>query len=95
MSYLQFLPLTTLKIDKSFIANITKDKSVEYDITDAIVSLVNKLGLDTIAEGVETDEQLSAIRQLNCKTIQGFLTGRPMSGKDCEGLLETGIYSIN
>lgn len=87
LSYLQFLPLTTLKIDKSFIANITKDRSIEYDITDAIVTLVNKLGLDTIAEGVETDEQLTAIKHINCKTIQGYLTGRPMPREDCEKLL--------
>lgn len=93
LSYLQFLPLTTLKIDKSFIANITKDKSVEYDITDAIVHLVNKLGVDTIAEGVETDEQLEIIKRIQCKTIQGFLTGRPMPGKDCEGMIESGRYS--
>jgi len=95
LSYLQFLPLTTLKIDKSFIANITREKSIEYDITDAIVSLVNKLGIDTIAEGVETDEQLSVIRRINCKTIQGFLTGRPMPYADCERLIEAGSYSLS
>lgn len=89
LSYLQYLPLTTLKIDKSFIANITHEKSIEYDITDAIVSLVNKLGLDTIAEGVETDEQMSVIKQINCKTVQGFLTGRPMPREECEALIKT------
>lgn len=94
LSYLQFLPLTTLKIDKSFIANITKNKSIEYDITDAIVSLVNKLGLDTIAEGVETDDQLSVIQKIHCKTIQGFLTGRPMPKEECEKCITDGIYSI-
>ena len=87
LSYLQYLPLTTLKIDKSFISNITKEQSVEYDITDAIVALVNKLGLDTIAEGVETNEQYDMIRKINCKTIQGFLTGRPMPESDCLKLI--------
>lgn len=95
LSYLQFLPLSTLKIDKSFIANITKDKSVEYDITDAIVNLVNKLGLDTIAEGVETGAQLDIIKRINCKTIQGFLTGRPMPKNDCEKMIGDGIYSLD
>ncbi len=94
LSYLQFLPLTTLKIDKSFIANITKDKSIEFDITDAMVNLMNKLGLDTIAEGVETDEQLKVIQRINCKTIQGFLTGRPMPAIDCERLIASGAYVI-
>lgn len=94
LSYLQFLPLTTLKIDKSFIANITKDKSIEFDITDAIVNLVNKLGLDTIAEGVETDAQLDVIQKINCKTIQGFLTGKPMSKSDCEKMIRDEFYTI-
>ncbi len=90
LSYLQFLPLTTLKIDRSFIANITKNKSIEYEITDAIVSLVNKLGLDTIAEGVETDAQYEIIERISCKTIQGFLTGRPMPKNECRSLFEKG-----
>ncbi len=84
LSYLQRLPLTALKIDKSFISNVTNDRSVEYGITDAIVSMTNTLGLDTIAEGVETSEQLSVMKRLNCKTVQGFLTGRPMPKNECE-----------
>ncbi len=66
---------------------------MEYEITDAIVNLMNKLGLDTIAEGIETDEQLEMIRKINCKTIQGYLTGRPMPKQDCERLIMTGAYS--
>jgi diguanylate cyclase (GGDEF)-like protein len=94
LSYLQFLPLTTLKIDKSFIANITLRDSVEYDITDAIVNLVNKLGLDTIAEGVETEEQLEIIKRIHCHTVQGFLTGRPMLEADCAKMIKNGFYSV-
>ncbi|HNY22829.1 MAG TPA: EAL domain-containing protein [Treponemataceae bacterium] len=88
LRYLQYLPINTLKIDKSFIANITAERSIEYDITDAIVNLVNRLGLDTIAEGVETDAQFETMKKLNCKTIQGFLTGRPMPKEECDGLIE-------
>ncbi len=94
LSYLQYLPLTTLKIDKSFIENITRIQSREYDITNAIVTLVNKLGLDTIAEGVETGEQLEAIRELRCKTIQGYLTGKPIPKKECQELIETGMFTL-
>ena len=65
LSYLQFIPLDTLKIDKSFIANITRDGRIEYEITNAIVTLVNKLGLNTIAEGVETKEQMDVIRAIS------------------------------
>jgi diguanylate cyclase (GGDEF)-like protein len=91
LRYLQYLPLTTLKIDKSFISNLTLERSVEYDITDAIVTLVNKLGLDTIAEGVETTAQLEIIKKIQCRTIQGYLTGKPMHVTDCRKLLEKGV----
>ncbi|HKL85802.1 MAG TPA: bifunctional diguanylate cyclase/phosphodiesterase [Treponemataceae bacterium] len=87
LSYLQYIPLTCLKIDKSFIDNIALPNGIEYDITNAIVTLVNKLGLDTIAEGVETQEQLSIIKKIGCRTIQGYLTGRPATASDCETLI--------
>ncbi|MBE6349220.1 MAG: bifunctional diguanylate cyclase/phosphodiesterase [Spirochaetaceae bacterium] len=87
LSYLQILPLTTLKIDKSFIANITSKDSVEADITDAIIALVTKMGLDTIAEGVENEEQLDVLKQIQCKNTQGFLMGKPMSTELCQKLL--------
>ncbi len=86
-NYLQILPLTALKIDKSFISNIAARNSVEADITDAIVALVTKLGLDTIAEGVETVEQLQVLQSINCRTTQGFLTGKPMPISLCEKML--------
>lgn len=87
LSYLQYIPLTCLKIDKSFIDNIALPNGIEYDITNAIVTLVNKLGLDTIAEGVETQEQLSIIKKIGCRTIQGYLTGKPATASDCEILI--------
>ena len=87
LSYLQLLPITTLKIDKSFIANITEKSGIEANITDSIVSMVTKMGLDTIAEGVETDEQLDVLRMIRCKTIQGFLKGKPMSFERCSKFL--------
>ena len=93
LSYLQILPLTTLKIDKSFIANITSRNSIEAEITDAIISLVTKMGLDTIAEGVENKNQLEVLKQIKCRNMQGFLTGKPMSKDDCEKML-SGDYSV-
>lgn len=88
LSYLQVLPLTTLKIDKSFIANIASEESKEADITNAIVSLVSKMGLDTIAEGVENPEQLKVLEAINCKNTQGFLMGKPMPATLCERMLD-------
>ena len=87
MSYLQILPITTLKIDKSFISNITDKGGVEANITDSIISMVTKMGLDTIAEGVEKDEQLNILKSINCKNIQGFLKGKPMPKNDAEVIL--------
>ena len=87
LSYLQMLPITTLKIDKSFIANITDKNGVEANITDSIISMVTKMGLDTIAEGVERTEQLDVLKQINCKNIQGFLKGKPMPKEMCEKIL--------
>ena len=87
LSYLQLLPITTLKIDKSFIANITDKTCVEANITDSIISMVTKMGLDTIAEGVERTEQLDVLKEINCKNIQGFLKGKPMPKERCEQIL--------
>ncbi|MBO7637750.1 MAG: GGDEF domain-containing protein [Treponema sp.] len=87
LRYLQILPLTTLKIDKSFISNISEVNGVEANITESIVSLVSKMGLDTIAEGVETDSQLNMLKKFNCHNVQGFLKGKPMPVDLCERML--------
>ena len=88
LSYLQILPLTTLKIDKSFVENITQKNSIESEITSAIISLVTKMGLDTIAEGVENEEQLEVLINKKCKNTQGFLMGKPMPEEVCEKMLD-------
>lgn len=87
LKYLQMLPLTTLKIDKSFIQSITSKDGVSENITNSIISMVTKMGIDTIAEGVEKVDQLLILQQLNCKTIQGFLRGKPMDELSVEKFL--------
>ena len=87
LRYLQVLPLTTLKIDRSFISNIAEQNGVEADITESIVNLVSKMGLDTIAEGVETDAQLNVLKKFNCHNVQGFLKGKPMPAEMCSRML--------
>lgn len=87
LRYLQLLPLTTLKIDKSFVSNIAEKDGFEAKLTESIISLVSKMGLNTIAEGVENEEQLKMIQKFNCRTIQGFLLGKPMPKEQCEKLL--------
>ncbi len=90
LRYLQMLPLTTLKIDKSFIKNIATDSK----LTEGILTLVSKMGLDTIAEGVEREEQLDLLKKFNCNTIQGFLRGKPMPKNLCDRLLGGDLSAI-
>lgn len=86
LSYLKNLPIDTLKIDKTFIDTAISDASTGI-ITESVISMVKKLGLETIAEGVETFEQYEYLRSIECDNIQGFLLGRPMSKEDFEVLL--------
>lgn len=77
LSYLRDIPIDTLKIDKSFVDTILLDDSTSI-ITDAVITMVKKLGLETIAEGVETEEQFEWLKNMHCDNIQGFLLGKPM-----------------
>lgn len=77
LSYLRDIPIDTLKIDKSFVDTILLDDSTSI-ITDAVITMVKKLGLETIAEGVETEEQFEYLKNMHCDNIQGFLLGKPM-----------------
>ncbi|MDE5779910.1 MAG: EAL domain-containing protein [Lachnospiraceae bacterium] len=77
LSYLKNIPIDTLKIDKSFIDTVLTDTSTGI-ITDAVIKMVKQLGLETIAEGVETEEQYEYLKKVNCDNIQGFLLGKPM-----------------
>lgn len=86
LSYIKGLPIDTLKIDKSFIDTIIIDENTRI-ITESIIYMVKKLGFETIAEGVETEEQLSYLKDIGCDCIQGFLLGKPMPAEEMEELL--------
>ena len=86
LSYLNGLPIDTLKIDKSFIDRVITDESTKI-ITESIVSMVSKLGYETVAEGVETEEQFDYMKQIGCDIIQGYLLGRPVPADDIEQML--------
>lgn len=76
LNYLRQFPVDTLKIDQSFIRNLTTNKD-DMQITRTIVSMAHNLGLGVIAEGVETKEQLDFLTDLKCEEIQGFYFSRP------------------
>ena len=87
LSYLKGLPIDTLKIDKSFIDTVIDDESTQV-ITESIVSMVKKLGYETVAEGVETEEQFEYLKKIECDNIQGFLLGKPMPEEELVSLME-------
>lgn len=76
--YLNKLPITTLKIDKEFIDDLPENK-YNQKIVDSIIGLGHSLGLEIVAEGVETQEQLSYLKDKSCNSIQGYLFNKPLS----------------
>lgn len=86
LSYLKGLPIDTLKVDKSFIDTVITDENTRI-ITESIIYMVKKLGFETIAEGVETQEQLDYLTEIDCDNIQGYYLGKPMPPEKIEELL--------
>jgi diguanylate cyclase (GGDEF)-like protein/PAS domain S-box-containing protein len=84
---LQRYPLTTLKIDRGFVRDILT-RSGDTAITKALIAMSGDLGLDTVAEGVETAEQEAALQALGCPAAQGYRYGRPMHATEIRRLLE-------
>ena len=76
--YLRWMPFHVLKIDKSFVDRLV-DQEIEAAIVDSIIKLVERLDLEIIAEGVETEEQLEILRKTSCNYIQGYVYSRPIS----------------
>lgn len=86
LSYLKKLPIDTLKIDKSFIDTVMTD-SVTRVITEAIINMVKSLGFESIAEGVEEEQQYNYLHAIGCDVIQGYLFGKPLSPAELETVL--------
>ena len=86
LSYLHRFPIDRLKIDRSFVNRMGLDKE-NAEIVRTIVTLAHNLGVDVIAEGVETTEQLALLRGLKCKYGQGFLFSAPVDSETAEGLI--------
>jgi diguanylate cyclase (GGDEF)-like protein/PAS domain S-box-containing protein len=90
LSYLRSYPFTTLKIDRSFIMGIEKD-TADRELINAIVAMAHALNLTVVAEGVETEEQLSYLKNLGCDYAQGYLFSKPVSVDAIKSLLTKGI----
>ena len=89
LSYLKRFPISSLKIDRSFVSGLA-DSRDDAAIVAAIISLGHSLGLKVIAEGVETMEQLDYLRKMKCGEMQGYLFSRPVPAAEMTQLLQRG-----
>ncbi len=89
LSYLKEFPVNVLKIDQSFVRDVTTDPS-DASIVASIITLAHNLGLNVVAEGCETIDQLKFLRAYHCEQVQGYLFSRPLPSNEAEELLRAG-----
>ena len=89
LGYLKRFPIDTLKIDRSFIRDISTDAD-DATLTRAIILLAQNLRLKVVAEGVETEDQLSFLRANGCDEMQGYLFANPTDAEECGRMLREG-----
>jgi EAL domain-containing protein (putative c-di-GMP-specific phosphodiesterase class I) len=87
LAYLKRLPLDTLKIDRSFVNDITTDADDAVIVT-AIIAMATSLNLKIIAEGVETEEQMNILQQQGANIHQGYFFSKPLDAKEMEKILK-------
>ncbi|HEX8214533.1 MAG TPA: EAL domain-containing protein [Allosphingosinicella sp.] len=87
--YILALPLDTLKIDKALIREVTRSERA-WIVVRSVISMAKALGLQVVAEGVESDEQLRLLREEGCDQYQGFLCSPPVSSEELTRLVEDG-----
>ncbi len=91
LSYLQKLPIHTIKIDRSFV-NDMRSYNTQTSIVNAVIAMARGLGMNLIAEGVETSEQLAHLRALGCEVMQGFLFSEPLPAPELMEALRRGDF---
>ena len=89
LSLLSSLPIHTVKIDRSFVAGMLEHHR-DMTIVTSVIALGHRLGLNVVAEGVETREQFEALRSNGCDEMQGYFFGRPLPAAECKALLRRG-----
>lgn len=93
LSYLGKMPIGLLKIDRSFIAQVT-DREEDMKLVRSIVHMGHDLGVQVVAEGVETEEQLAFLLSVDCDQVQGYLIGRPLAADRFEERIGKGLAGV-
>ncbi|SCA55200.1 hypothetical protein MTBPR1_10447 [Candidatus Terasakiella magnetica] len=93
LSYLKRLPISKLKIDRAFINEVNHNER-DAAIVEAIIQLARALGLKTVAEGIETQEQFEFLREKGCDLAQGFYFSKPVPAHEMEKMLIKGGFSL-
>jgi EAL domain-containing protein (putative c-di-GMP-specific phosphodiesterase class I) len=88
LSYLQQFPIDSIKIDRSFVSDLAK-ATKRRDLVGGIIQLARRIGIDVVAEGVETTRQLEMLRLEGCDIIQGYLIGAAVRGDAFPGVVRT------
>jgi EAL domain-containing protein (putative c-di-GMP-specific phosphodiesterase class I) len=92
LGYLQHFPISAIKIDKSFVEEIGKSRK-GVELIRALLSMARELGMEAIAEGIETSEQLDTLKNLSCNLVQGFLLSKPLDRRSAEKFLQNNMFT--
>ncbi len=93
LGYLSRFPVEVLKVDKSFVDDISVSERSRM-LAAAVVGLGDTLGMTTLAEGVESQDQRRVLEELGCQNGQGYLFGRPMPAVDFAAILPTPLQAV-
>jgi EAL domain-containing protein (putative c-di-GMP-specific phosphodiesterase class I) len=94
LSYLKRFPVDIVKIDGSFVDDGLGDSPVDREIVAAVIRLAAAVGMQTVAEGVETPAQLEQLRRLGCSLVQGYLLAAPQPLADLERALASAALAV-
>lgn len=87
LQHLNRLPISTVKIDRSFVQRLSDNRSGSFPIVEAIIAMGHSLNMQVVAEGVEDEAQMKALQRLGCDAIQGFFLARPLPDHEIDALL--------
>jgi EAL domain-containing protein (putative c-di-GMP-specific phosphodiesterase class I) len=94
LAHLRQLPVDTLKIDLAFVRGATTDAD-DASVVTAVIAVAHSLGLRVVAQGVESEAQVTLLRSLGCDEVQGYLWSPPLPAAECERILVQGLLQAS